>query len=370
MTTDVLRQHVLRHLDRVKPLGGGQWRASCPVPGHGRGNGDRNPSLTLGPGREQPVVFNCKAGCDQESVKEALIARGADWSTVSRARTEQPSGGTDLWLPCHRDRGAAGHALIESYPYTDADGRLSYTKTRCQAKCFAYWRHDPNSRSGRRWSINQTDPDGTSRRVVPFLPYRLPRVLDAIAQGMCVWVVEGERDANRLAELGIAGTTSGNAGSWTTEHAEYLTGADVVVVADRDSPGMAHAHQVVGSLMSLARSIEVVVAAQGKDARDHLDAGHKTTSSFRSPSRCPPRPRWRAAPTAKASHSDRTRVPAGMGPVRPQAGGRGGQPRRRRPACRARSRRAVRTARARRPPVRLGGTRPDEANRSGDPHRR
>ncbi len=92
---------------------------------------------------------------------------------------------------------------------------------------------------------------------------------------MCVWVVEGERDANRLAELGIAGTTSGNAGSWTTEHAEYLTGADVVVVADRDSPGMAHAHQVVGSLMSLARSIEVVVAAQGKDARDHLDAGHK-----------------------------------------------------------------------------------------------
>jgi hypothetical protein len=269
---DVLRQVVLPVLDGVRPAGGG-YLARCPVPGHGKGGGDRHPSLSVGRGDLAEVVFRCQANtCTQDDIRDALVARGVDWSLVSRPRTERPA--DESWLPCHRDRGPAGHALIESYPYVYPDGRLSYTVTRCAAKCFAQWRPDPTSRSGRRWSITERSPDGGSRRVVPYLPFRLPQVLAAIGQGMCVWITEGERDALALAKVGIAGTcNSGGAGKWTGEHAEHLAGADVVVVMDRDRPGLAHAEQVVDTLMPLARSIEVVRAGQGKDARDHLDAG-------------------------------------------------------------------------------------------------
>lgn len=61
---------------------GGTWRngsgiVSCPVEGHGRGRGDKNPSLSIAPGLKRPVVFHCHAGCSQTEVLEALKRRGA-----------------------------------------------------------------------------------------------------------------------------------------------------------------------------------------------------------------------------------------------------------------------------------------------------
>lgn len=268
--SDALRSLVLPRLERVRPAGGGAFVAACPVAGHGKGGGDRNPSLSIAPGDTQPVVFRCQAGCDQDDVKAALIGRGVDWAAVclpGEPRSEQP----DTWMPC-------GHERAAEYLYRDAGGTVRYGTARCSLKghgCsgFAYWRPDPGSRSGRRWRL--TEPDATGRRrMVAHLPYRLPEVLTAIAAGRTVWVVEGEKDADRLAQLGVAATCNdGGAGKWNTEYAAHLAGADVVVVADRDAPGWRHAEQVVATLLPVARSVEVVRAAVGKDASDHLDAG-------------------------------------------------------------------------------------------------
>lgn len=52
-----------------------------------------------------------------------------------------------------------------------------------------------------------------------------------------------------------------------------LAGIDVFVVADRDQPGEAHARDVAGSLVDVAKGVTVVEAATGKDAADHLAAG-------------------------------------------------------------------------------------------------
>ncbi len=60
---------------------GGKWRgsqgvASCPVPEHGRGRGDRNPSLSIADGEDGALLVKCHAGCDPVAVLDALRARG------------------------------------------------------------------------------------------------------------------------------------------------------------------------------------------------------------------------------------------------------------------------------------------------------
>jgi hypothetical protein len=192
------RDRVLPRLQRLRPAGGGQYKASCPVPSHGKGNGDRNPSLSVGPGRDQPVVFRCQAGCDQDAVKAALVDLGIDWALVSERRDDRPAvPGADDWMPCGWDREAKrpipGHRKVAEYLYRDADGMIRYGTARCALKgngCagFAYWRPDSTSRSGRRWSLSEQAADGGRRRAVPHLPYRLPEALRAIEQGRAVWV--------------------------------------------------------------------------------------------------------------------------------------------------------------------------------------
>ena len=54
--------------------GDGNANVRCPVPDHGRGRGDRNPSLSVNEGRSGPV-FHCHAGCDQADVFAAVTMR-------------------------------------------------------------------------------------------------------------------------------------------------------------------------------------------------------------------------------------------------------------------------------------------------------
>jgi DNA primase len=115
---------------------------------------------------------------------------------------------------------------------------------------------------------------------VPLVPYRLPELLAAKEADRVVFVCEGEKDVHALVDHGLVATcNAGGAGKWTAEHAQYLEGADVTIVADRDEKGREHALAVVESLRGLAHSVYVVQARTGKDAADHFAAGH-TDSEF------------------------------------------------------------------------------------------
>lgn len=91
-------------------------------------------------------------------------------------------------------------------------------------------------------------------------------------------ITEGERDADRAVAEGYCATTAPmGAGKWNkvADHArQILTGADVIVVADRDQPGYAHARDIAASIGPVAKSLVVVEALTGKDLTDHLAAGH------------------------------------------------------------------------------------------------
>jgi hypothetical protein len=60
---------------RAQRLAGGGWLVSCPVPSHGKGNGDRNPSLEISDGDRQLLV-RCYGGCDPRDVLDELRRRG------------------------------------------------------------------------------------------------------------------------------------------------------------------------------------------------------------------------------------------------------------------------------------------------------
>ena len=49
---------------------------ACPVPGHGKGKGDRNPSLILVDGDSGELVLHCFAGCSWRDVKSVLRRDG------------------------------------------------------------------------------------------------------------------------------------------------------------------------------------------------------------------------------------------------------------------------------------------------------
>jgi len=60
---------------RAQRLADGSYLVPCPVPSHGRGRGDRNPSLRIGDGDTQLLV-RCYAGCDARDVLDELRSRG------------------------------------------------------------------------------------------------------------------------------------------------------------------------------------------------------------------------------------------------------------------------------------------------------
>ena len=121
---------------------------------------------------------------------------------------------------------------------------------------------------------DRTDWKGGIRGVRRVL-YRLPQVIEAVAAGRRIWVVEGEEDVHALERLGeVATCNPGGAGKWRREYSEPLRGASVVIVADADKPGREHARDEARSLAGVVTNVNAVESPYGKDARDHLRAGH------------------------------------------------------------------------------------------------
>ena len=65
----------LAHWRKPQRLADGSYLTCCPVPSHGRGRGDRSPSLQISDGDSQLLV-RCYAGCDPRVVLDVLRRRG------------------------------------------------------------------------------------------------------------------------------------------------------------------------------------------------------------------------------------------------------------------------------------------------------
>jgi hypothetical protein len=75
---------------RAQLLSDGGYLVPCPVPSHGKGRGDRSPSLSIGDGQKHLVV-NCFAGCDPNDVLDELLRRGLLDSATRRPVANKPT---------------------------------------------------------------------------------------------------------------------------------------------------------------------------------------------------------------------------------------------------------------------------------------
>ncbi|WP_371646454.1 toprim domain-containing protein [Streptomyces mirabilis] len=233
-------------------------------------DGDAPGTVAIRQGNNGVVVHCHKCNGNREFLAAIGWTEADLFDTPLERQRDRPA--DDTWIPC-RDR---GHKRVAQYLYRDENGAVVHGVTRCDAKCFAQWRPDDSTRSGRRWSLN----DKGGNRLVRIVPFRLPELLKAKTEDRVAFICEGEKDALVLVDHGLVATcNAGGAGKWTAEHAQFLEGMDVTIVADRDEPGRRHAEHVVDTLTGLARTVYVVQAATGKDAADHFAAGH-TDSEF------------------------------------------------------------------------------------------
>lgn len=243
---------------------------------------DREPSLSVDWRSRVDgglVVMKCHTGCPIESITGALALRMSDLYDGPGAGYRAGDRPAPITRPAKPERTYAGWPgfygpLVAEYAYSDAEGRLvaliGRFGTKSGGKTFRVRRPHPDQPG--RWLLSRP-------KSMPL--YRLPDVLAAIEAGRTVYVVEGEKDADTLAELGHAATTSPfgakNAAGWGRgEWAEALAGADVIVWADRDAPGYAYAATVAAGLTGVAKSVLIVRTTLDQDkadASDHLAAG-------------------------------------------------------------------------------------------------
>ena len=111
--------------------------------------------------------------------------------------------------------------------------------------------------------------------ITPIL-YRLPE-LCAAGLAETVFIVEGEKDADRLASLGLIATTSPmGALKWSMVDSSPLAGRICVVIADNDDSGRKHVQQVAADLHGKAASVKILELpglTEHGDVSDWLDQG-------------------------------------------------------------------------------------------------
>lgn len=141
------------------------------------------------------------------------------------------------------------------------------------------YRYNDGRQVLRSWDVEQGRKKFRQAGMTKALPggaflYRVDRAIDAVAAGLPVYVVEGEKDVLALETLGVTATCSPmGAGKWSKVNPSPLFGGDVRVIADQDEPGRKHAAEVIASLSGHA-DVKLFAPKVGKDAADHVAAGN------------------------------------------------------------------------------------------------
>jgi hypothetical protein len=210
---------------KAKRSGSG-WIARCPA------HEDHRESLSISEGEDGRLLAHCHAGCSFEQI---IRAAGVE--------PEKPNG---------RDRGTTKPKgrIVATYDYHDARGEIVFQVVRYAPKDFRQRRPDGNG--GWIWGRGNTPP----------LPYRLPQLLNANE----VFIVEGEKDADNLAKLGLAATCNpggadkdGEGGSkWPVGFGRYFDGRHAILVPDNDDARRRHVQAVAKKLHGKAASIRIL----------------------------------------------------------------------------------------------------------------
>ena len=200
------------------------YNVICPT------HSDKQPSLSINPGKDGRVVMHCQAGCSTKDILAAVALTERDLFPAHM----QAARGSARDHPIAENGGA--RSRLTSYDYPDEAGTLLYQTVRKEPKGF--FQRRPDGKGGWITNLNGT------RRVL----YRLPDLVNA-DKARTVLIVEGEKDADALAAIGeLATCNPQGAGKWRDEYSETLKGRRCVILPDNDEPGERHAIAVGDNL--------------------------------------------------------------------------------------------------------------------------
>jgi RecA-family ATPase/5S rRNA maturation endonuclease (ribonuclease M5) len=112
------------------------------------------------------------------------------------------------------------------------------------------------------------------------VPYKLTEL--TTRRNEPVYIVEGEKDAERLLSGGLLATTnSGGANNWKPDLNRHFENRDVIIIPDNDETGRKHVIKICENLAEIAKTIKVVhlnkqwrkIPEKG-DVSDFLNAGY------------------------------------------------------------------------------------------------
>lgn len=228
--TDLKLNNILPLFKNVRQTSNG-YTSRCPS------HNDYKNSLSLKDDGSGKILFNCFAGCSYQDIVAAL--------------------GISL-------KGNGNKAKIEAiYDYTDDEKNLLYQNLRFEGKEFR-WRHF-DGKGGEVWNLNGV------RRV----PYRLADLVN-LTTLQDVVMAEGEKDADKLTELGFPATNHKN---WRAEFNYLLKGKNVIVFQDHDCAGVENAEKAARIIYRDAKAVKIVDCfvdeplpdKHGKDVSDYLE---------------------------------------------------------------------------------------------------
>ncbi|MBI5633909.1 MAG: hypothetical protein HZA15_10560 [Nitrospirae bacterium] len=217
LTSNEIINFYSTHVKSVKPLGSGWYSGLCPLPGHD----DQNASLNFNP---DSGGFNCHGCSKSGSIKDFCQSLGLPLPFVSSPK---------------RIKGQ----IVKTYDYINEQGTLLFQTVRLEPKDFQQRR--PDGQGGWIWNLKGIE--------------RVLFNLSAVIQATDVIIVEGEKDADNLKDLGLVATTCPmGAGRWRSEYNKRLAGKHVAIIPDNDEPGREHAVKVAQALSGTAAGIKIV----------------------------------------------------------------------------------------------------------------
>jgi len=238
-------EQIAKALGNAKRVGKG-WLASCPLPTHGQGHGDKNPSLSISDGEDGKPLFKCHSGCDQHELFHAIRHYGL----LPEIEKRDPLASIKP-LPA-----LTPQVLEHEWVYVDEDGEPLFVKQRFKT-------HSAKGKDYRQMRCVK-QPDGTHAKFPGFkdtrlVPYRFPELLSAKTAGRTIFLTEGEKAADALVSIGVIATSAhAGSGSWPEEITQYFAGAVVIMVPDNDLAGWTYATKVAAALIPVVKSLRIL----------------------------------------------------------------------------------------------------------------
>ena len=241
-------EEVLQKLEIItgfKPIRAGRgYITLCPA------HNDVGPSLSVARAKQGDfALLYCFAGCTYKEIR-SRIEDGTCVSPWSNAKAKQY---------------AKPRKIVNVYPYCDQFGNILFRKIRFEPKSFML-----QHRKGNRWVSGKND-------ITPVL-YNLPKVINA----KTVFILEGEKAVDKLAEWGLVGTCSFNGasagnGKWLANlYNPFLQDKHIIILPDNDAPGKAHAQCVYESLGNVLSKqiVNLPGLDDGDDFYDWVEVGN------------------------------------------------------------------------------------------------